>query len=214
MREKRPSRRTAQAHGYGAMNFRDLGAEVGIKTVSIYHHFPSKADLGAAVAKRYWEDTASRPEAPSAMCVVGVISRDAMSSLPVTTERFCQSNEKSFGATDVAEPIRVLVPNHFADELCTVLAEPGECFVDVAHSEHSTQVAEGVHRGIPMIGDYRRGEKTRELEAAVAVGGDQHGNLDALIAQSSDASGPFSVNDGSSFKRQAKLGEERDCVIE
>lgn len=52
------ARRTAQAHGYGGLNFRDIGAEVGIKAASIYHHFPSKADLGAAVAKRYWEDTA------------------------------------------------------------------------------------------------------------------------------------------------------------
>ena len=53
------ARRTAQAHGYGGLNFRDLAAEVGIKAASIYHHFPSKADLGAAVARRYWQDTAA-----------------------------------------------------------------------------------------------------------------------------------------------------------
>ncbi len=50
---------TAQAHGYSGLNFRDLAAEVGIKAASIYHHFPSKADLGAAVARRYWEDSAA-----------------------------------------------------------------------------------------------------------------------------------------------------------
>jgi TetR/AcrR family transcriptional repressor of nem operon len=60
------ARRMAQAHGYGGLNFRDIGAEVGIKAASIYHHFPSKADLGAAVAKRYWEDTAQALEALSA----------------------------------------------------------------------------------------------------------------------------------------------------
>jgi len=59
------ARRTAQAHGYGGLNFRDIGAEVGIKAASIYHHFPSKADLGAAAAKRYWEDTAANLEALS-----------------------------------------------------------------------------------------------------------------------------------------------------
>lgn len=53
------ARNSAQAHGYGGLNFRDLAADVGIKAASIYHHFPSKADLGAAVAKRYWEDTAA-----------------------------------------------------------------------------------------------------------------------------------------------------------
>jgi TetR/AcrR family transcriptional regulator, transcriptional repressor for nem operon len=56
------ARRTAQAHGYSGLNFRDLADEVGIKAASIYHHFPSKADLGAAVARRYWEDTAANLE--------------------------------------------------------------------------------------------------------------------------------------------------------
>ena len=60
------ARRTAQAHGYGGLNFRDIGAEVGIKAASIYHHFPGKADLGAAVAKRYWENTAAELEALAA----------------------------------------------------------------------------------------------------------------------------------------------------
>jgi TetR/AcrR family transcriptional regulator, transcriptional repressor for nem operon len=53
------AKRTAQARGYNGLNFRDLAGEVGIKAASIYHHFPSKADLGAALAKRYWEDTAA-----------------------------------------------------------------------------------------------------------------------------------------------------------
>jgi TetR/AcrR family transcriptional repressor of nem operon len=57
------ARQTARAHGYSGLNFRDLADEVGIKAASIYHHFPSKADLGAAVARRYWEDTAADLEA-------------------------------------------------------------------------------------------------------------------------------------------------------
>jgi TetR/AcrR family transcriptional repressor of nem operon len=60
------ARRTAQAHGYGGLNFRDLADNVGIKAASIYYHFPSKADLGAAVARRYWEDTAAGLESISA----------------------------------------------------------------------------------------------------------------------------------------------------
>jgi TetR/AcrR family transcriptional regulator, transcriptional repressor for nem operon len=56
------ARQTAQAHGYSGLNFRDLADQVGIKAASIYHHFPSKADLGAAVARRYWEDTAAELE--------------------------------------------------------------------------------------------------------------------------------------------------------
>jgi TetR/AcrR family transcriptional regulator, transcriptional repressor for nem operon len=52
------AKRIAMAHGYNGLNFRDIAAEVGIKAPSLYHHFPTKADLGAAVAKRYWEDIA------------------------------------------------------------------------------------------------------------------------------------------------------------
>src|ERR1700743_1512889 len=60
------AKRTAQARWYNGLNFRDLADQVGIKAASIYHHFPSKADLGAAVAKRYWEDTAANLESLSA----------------------------------------------------------------------------------------------------------------------------------------------------
>jgi TetR/AcrR family transcriptional regulator, transcriptional repressor for nem operon len=53
------AKRIAQAHGYSGLNFRDLAEDVGIKAPSIFHHFASKADLAAAVAKRYWEDSAA-----------------------------------------------------------------------------------------------------------------------------------------------------------
>ncbi|WP_176464031.1 TetR/AcrR family transcriptional regulator [Bordetella genomosp. 11] len=56
----------AQAHGYGGLNLRSLAEEVGMKAASLYHHFPSKADLAAAVARRYWEDSAIALEALSA----------------------------------------------------------------------------------------------------------------------------------------------------
>lgn len=57
------ARRSAQVHGYNGLNFRDLAQEVGIKSASIHYYFPSKADLGAAVAQRYWEDTAAALDA-------------------------------------------------------------------------------------------------------------------------------------------------------
>jgi len=49
--------RIAQAHGYNGLNVRELASAVGIKAASVYHHFASKAELGAAVARRYWEDS-------------------------------------------------------------------------------------------------------------------------------------------------------------
>ena len=57
------ARKAGQAHGYGGLNFRDLAIDVGIKAASIHYHFPSKADLGAAIARRYWQDTSAELDA-------------------------------------------------------------------------------------------------------------------------------------------------------
>src|SRR3954463_9390849 len=81
-----------------------------------------------------------------------------------------EPDEQSFGSADVAEPIRVLVLNHLAHELRATLDEPGERLVDVVHGEHDAEVAERVHRSVPVICDGRRGEKARELEPAVPIG--------------------------------------------
>jgi len=51
------ARSRAQARGYLGLNFRDLAKDVGIKGASIHYYFPTKADLGAALAKRYREDS-------------------------------------------------------------------------------------------------------------------------------------------------------------
>jgi hypothetical protein len=61
-----------------------------------------------------------------------------------------------------------------------------------------------------VIRDDRRHEKAGELEPAVAVGRAHHGNLDALIAQSSDTSGPFSFDRGAAFELKAELAKEID----
>lgn len=39
--------------GYNAFSFREIAKAVGIKSSSVHYHFPTKADLGAAVAKYY-----------------------------------------------------------------------------------------------------------------------------------------------------------------
>jgi TetR/AcrR family transcriptional repressor of nem operon len=39
--------------GYNSFSFRDIATAVGVKSSSVHYHFPTKADLGAAVAKHY-----------------------------------------------------------------------------------------------------------------------------------------------------------------
>jgi len=77
----------AQAHGYGGLNIRELAQDVGIKAASIYHHFASKADLAAAVARRYHEEAAAALEALS------MASGDPLVSLRRYPETFRKSLE-------------------------------------------------------------------------------------------------------------------------
>ena len=59
-----------------------------------------------------------------------------------------------------------------------------------------------------MIRDGGRREEAGELELPVAVRRAHHGNLDALIAQSSDTSGPFSFDRGPLFELKTELAIE------
>jgi TetR/AcrR family transcriptional regulator, transcriptional repressor for nem operon len=112
------ARRTAQAHGYGGLNFRDIGAEVGIKAASIYHHFPSKADLGAAVARRYWENTAAELEALSAAAGDPTKALQAYPGLfrrsLEADNRMCLSSFMAAEYDDLPDPVKTEV-QAFAD---------------------------------------------------------------------------------------------------
>ena len=41
--------------GFHDFSFREIAADVGIKSASVHHHFPTKQDLGVAVAEAYTE---------------------------------------------------------------------------------------------------------------------------------------------------------------
>ncbi len=42
-----------RARGYNGFSFREIATDVGIKSASVHHHFPTKPDLAVAVAQRY-----------------------------------------------------------------------------------------------------------------------------------------------------------------
>lgn len=109
----------AQAHGYGGLNVRGLAEQVGIKAASLYHHFPSKADLAAAVAKRYWEDSAVTLEALSAE------TQDPLAALRRYPETFRRSlendNRMCLGSFMAAE----------YDDLPAVVQKEVQAFADV-----------------------------------------------------------------------------------
>lgn len=59
-----------------------------------------------------------------------------------------------------------------------------------------------------MIRDDGPREEAGELEPAVAIRCAHHGNLDMLIAEASDTSGPFSFDQGPPFEFEAELTKE------
>lgn len=97
-----------QTRGYNGFSFRDIAAAVGVKSSSVHYHFPTKADLGAKLARRYRErflGRLGRPDAPDMdptalvgryvgvfrdalvndgrMCLCGMLGAEVQ-SLPVT----------------------------------------------------------------------------------------------------------------------------------
>src|SRR5271156_4511079 len=104
------ARRTVQAHGYSGFSFRELAKEVGIKSASIHHHFPTKGDLGAAVARRYWEDAAAGLEA---LLAESSNSAEALRHYPLTfrkalenDNRLCLSSFMAAEYDDLPEPVK------------------------------------------------------------------------------------------------------------
>src|SRR5690348_18159211 len=46
-----------QLGGFGGFSFREIAADVGVKSSSVHYHFPTKEDLAAAVIRRWAEET-------------------------------------------------------------------------------------------------------------------------------------------------------------
>ncbi|WP_434054942.1 MAG: TetR/AcrR family transcriptional regulator [Roseibium sp.] len=73
-------------NGYNGFSFRDIATGVGVKSSSVHYYFPTKADLGARVAKRYTErflDLLGDPEQPrmSAEALIAKLHREFARSL-------------------------------------------------------------------------------------------------------------------------------------
>lgn len=143
-------RLSAQAHGYGGLNMRDLASEVGIKASSIYHHFPSKADLAAAIAERYWQDTktwledvAGKEPSP----------KDSLRKYPETFRmslengnRLCLGSFLGAEYDDLPEPVRKEVQT-FADvNVAWIKARIEEA--GLADGQHSEQRARAIFAAI------------------------------------------------------------------
>ena len=67
--------------------------------------------------------------------------RDSLGAPGHSAEFLGESDEDPFRPADVAEPIRVFIPDYLANELRSALAKPLERLIDVVNGEHHAQVA-------------------------------------------------------------------------
>ena len=125
--------RRIRAQGYNGFSFRDVATDVGIKSASVHHHFPTKADLATAVAKRYrkrfearvaedeasgtprvkaWRDAFRRSFAEDGlMCLCGTLAVDGDTlpeSVVAEARLFMQQGIAEIGEGDASLGSRVL----------------------------------------------------------------------------------------------------------
>ena len=54
----------ARQGGYNGFSFREIASEAGIKSASVHYHFPTKENLGVALARRYTDQFIEKLGAP------------------------------------------------------------------------------------------------------------------------------------------------------
>jgi len=52
--------RRMRVGGFSGFSFREIAADVGVKSSSVHYHFPTKEDLAAAVIRRYTAEISDR----------------------------------------------------------------------------------------------------------------------------------------------------------
>lgn len=106
--------------GYSATSYADLAAEVGIRKASIHHHFPAKADLGAALVDRY----IARFDAQTAAIALRhrklrpcIRAYGEIYERSLRDGQFCLCGMMASEAHVLPEPVRKRVENFFARQL-------------------------------------------------------------------------------------------------
>lgn len=101
--------------GYNGFSFRDIAAEVGIKSASIHYHYATKADLGEATAKAYREAFSDALDGLDAATAPDLLR--AYGALFVATLRdhggLCLGGVLAADATTLPDPVRAEVVAFF-----------------------------------------------------------------------------------------------------
>lgn len=103
--------------GFNGFSFREIAADVGVKSSSVHYHFPTKEDLAAAVIHRYTDEVAEiiERELKSELDPVKVWTKAFRGTLH-SEERMCPCAVLGAGALDLPAVVATEVRRFF--EMC------------------------------------------------------------------------------------------------
>jgi TetR/AcrR family transcriptional repressor of nem operon len=113
--------------GYGGFSFREIAADVGVKSSSVHYHFPTKEKLGAAVIRRYTERVVQYfdKELATGLNPIKVWTRAFRGTLH--SERMCPCTILAAGSRDLPPEVMAEVHRYFKvclDKLVTAGLSP------------------------------------------------------------------------------------------
>jgi TetR/AcrR family transcriptional regulator, transcriptional repressor for nem operon len=100
--------------GFGGFSFREIAADVGVKSSSVHYHFPTKENLAAAVVRRYTKRVSELIEADSAKGgdPVKIWTRAFRGTLH-SSDRMCPVTVLGAGSLDLPAEVALEVKHFF-----------------------------------------------------------------------------------------------------
>jgi TetR/AcrR family transcriptional regulator, transcriptional repressor for nem operon len=100
--------------GFSGFSFREIAADIGIKSSSVHYHFPTKENLAAAVIRRYTDHVAEIIDQqfasdPDPVRVWIEVFRGTLLSV----DRMCPATVLGAAAIDLPEEVAVEVKRYF-----------------------------------------------------------------------------------------------------
>jgi TetR/AcrR family transcriptional regulator, transcriptional repressor for nem operon len=100
--------------GFNGFSFREIGADIGIKSSSVHYHFPTKENLAAAVIRRYTDHVAEiidqRLKSDPDPIRVWV---EAFRGTLLSVDRMCPATVLGAAALDLPAEVAVEVKRYF-----------------------------------------------------------------------------------------------------
>jgi TetR/AcrR family transcriptional regulator, transcriptional repressor for nem operon len=140
--------------GYNGFSFREIAADVGVKSSSVHHHFATKEALAAAVARRYSDRFERAVEQEEAIGVPRIqawlhVFRRAL----VEDDRMCLCGSLGATASDLPPEVSAEARRFFQRGLDNLMAGPAGGGLSVEAAKRTFATLEGAMLLARALGD-------------------------------------------------------------